>query len=315
MWGFAIPQTHRRKMKGISMKKIMISAICFSCLLALASGGRASDEVGSTAMGSAQESVNPLASLLSLNLSYEKDAMSGDETKPDSWSFRFEAYFWAADLDGTLGVKGLSTSVDASFSDIWDNLDIALQGHFEMEKGKWVLFFDATYIKLEADGVGPKGLVSAEIEQLMYIVELGGGYRVWETRYGEPRSDGTGNHARLDILGGGRYMRMEMDLDLAVGGAPSASVDGNEWWLDPFVGARISWSPLKRFETFMRADIGGFGVASDFAWNATAGVSVQLMDRLALLAGYRILDVDYEDDGFTYDAQMRGPWLAVMLDF
>lgn len=168
---------------------------------------------------------------------------------------------------------------------------------------------------MESDGTGLLGFTRAEADLSMYLVELGGGYGVWEKSYGEIRDDGSCNQARLDLLRGGRYTRLEMDLDLKVGNVVSERGNDTEEWVDPFVGGMIRWSPFNRFESFVRADMGGFGAASDFAWNVVGSVGVHLMKNLSLMAGYRVYDVDYSHGGFKLDAQMKGPWAALTLAF
>jgi hypothetical protein len=49
--------------------------------------------------------------------------------------------------------------------------------------------------------------------------------------------------------------------------ARSGSVD----WLDPVVGARVRYAVAPGHELFLRGDIGGFGVGSDFSWQAAGG--------------------------------------------
>lgn len=46
----------------------------------------------------------------------------------DRWQFEVTPYFFAAGLDGTVGVRGVEADVDLDFEDIWDNLDSAFMG-------------------------------------------------------------------------------------------------------------------------------------------------------------------------------------------
>jgi hypothetical protein len=63
------------------------------------------------------------------------------------------------------------------------------------------------------------------------------------------------------------------------------------------------------------ADVGGFGVGSDTSWEAIATLNYRLRDWLWLRAGYRHLEVDYEDGGFVHDVQMSGPMMGAGLQF
>jgi len=59
----------------------------------------------------------------------------------------------------------------------------------------------------------------------------------------------------------------------------------------------------------------GFGVGSDFAWQALGVVEWQPFQYASFLAGYRILDMDYEEgsgaDYFRYDVSTAGPMLGL----
>jgi hypothetical protein len=65
----------------------------------------------------------------------------------------------------------------------------------------------------------------------------------------------------------------------------------------------------------LRADVGGFGVGSQFSWNALAAYSWEIAVRDGVtysgLLGYRALDVDYEQGSgrnkYEYDVLQHGP--------
>lgn len=62
-------------------------------------------------------------------------------------------------------------------------------------------------------------------------------------------------------------------------------------------------------------DIGGFGVGSDFTWNVIGLIQWQPWKYAGILAGYRVLDQDYEDGSglgrFKWDMRLHGPVLPV----
>ncbi len=69
----------------------------------------------------------------------------------------------------------------------------------------------------------------------------------------------------------------------------------------------------------LRGDIGGFGVGSDFAWQAIATLRWQFSPRTGVGLAYRHLDMDYEDgkgaNRFLYDVATSGPALGVVFTF
>jgi hypothetical protein len=82
-----------------------------------------------------------------------------------------------------------------------------------------------------------------------------------------------------------------------------------------FVKSRASLLRSRRFSVTGVADVGGFGVGSDTSWEAIATLNYRLRVWLWLRAGYRHLEVDYEDGGFVHDVQMSGPMMGAGLQF
>ncbi|GAB4343872.1 MAG: hypothetical protein Kow0099_22730 [Candidatus Abyssubacteria bacterium] len=247
----------------------------------------------------------------------------GEDNTPvsEDWQFTVIPYLWMAGLEGDVGVKGVTSSVDASFSDILDNLDIAAQAHVEAKKGKWAFFVDPTYMKMSGDGSATTRFgttLDAEITMEMWLVEGGVFYRLDERAIGD---DGVRTIA-LDLLGGVRYNYLKAEIDLE-GSRGILDVDEEESkdWLDPIVGGRIQARLTRKLLVNLRGDIGGFDISgsSDFTWNVLAVLGYQLSERTTLLAGYRALGIDYDDgsgaDLFEYDVTMSGPIVGLAIQF
>ena len=71
-----------------------------------------------------------------------------------------------------------------------------------------------------------------------------------------------------------------------------------------------------------RGDIGGFGVASDFSWEALGGIGYEVKDWFALSVQYLALGVDYDNgaapgaaDFFSYNTIAHGPRLGFIFKF
>ena len=77
-------------------------------------------------------------------------------------------------------------------------------------------------------------------------------------------------------------------------------------WIDPYVGvrARYQWSPA--WYLTAKADVGGFGVGSSFAWEVYGALGCQLTRRVFAEAGYRYLYTDYHHNGFIYNVTTSG---------
>ena len=97
--------------------------------------------------------------------------------------------------------------------------------------------------------------------------------------------------------------RLKRDLNKRV-----ASLDD---WVDPFIGLRGRYNFNEKYYLTARADVGGFGVGSDFSWQANGGIGCQLSPTLFLEVTYRALGMDYNKDGFVYDMVAHGPEISL----
>lgn len=240
----------------------------------------------------------------------------------DPWDVSITPYLWAAEIDGDGTLKGRTGSLKMSFSDIWDDLDVAFMGRIEAWKNKWGFFLDGTYMDVESDYDTAQGLVSADLEFEMSMLEFGTGYRLWETAAGKEGSQ----KLWFDLLGGGRYMNVNSTLDIVTNGPlsdiiSSRTFDRRGEWVDPIIGGRLGWGLNEKLAIGIRSDIGGFGIgeASNLAWNFLAGVDWQLNKNMTLKVGYRLFDLDYENgsgnDEFGFDGQFRGPIAGLSISF
>jgi opacity protein-like surface antigen len=232
------------------------------------------------------------------------------------WTFEFTPYLWGAGMSGEVGAGALPTlDVDMSFSDILDNLDAGLMGAFEARNGRWGLLFDAIYMKLahsataSRTGSGPIGATataSAELEITQTVYAAAVAYRAIEGR------------TPLDVIGGARYAKLTVDAQIdgsfyAQTGTVAASAEKS--WVDPYIGVRVQHPIAERWTLVGYADVGGFGVGSDFTWQALAGVNYEFSKSIAGKFGYRYLYVDYDKDGFRYDMANSGLYLGAGIRF
>ncbi|HSN53561.1 MAG TPA: hypothetical protein VLT32_02775 [Candidatus Sulfomarinibacteraceae bacterium] len=228
-------------------------------------------------------------------------APAAAQSTTDGWQFSIAPYLWASGMDGTLRIGDREQEVDASFSDIVDNLDIALMGHFDMRNERWVLASDLIYVDLGQEKKLEAGTVTAGLD--MTIVELLGGYRV---------------SPAVALLLGARWVDAGVDLaydgDFAVEDA-----DAGESWLDPVIGVHALAPLSERWWVGFRGDIGGFGVGSELSWQAYADLGFRASGLISVMIGYHALDIDYEGGSGTaavdLNLVMSGPQLGVVFTF
>ncbi len=136
------------------------------------------------------------------------------------WEFRVELYGWLSGLDGTSGVGPLTADIDASFSDVFEHLEMAAALQFEARNGRWGLIADGFYCELGASGSPPGPLydeVNVGMEQ--FVGELSIAYRIYESP-----------NAFVDFYAGMRYNDLSLDFDASLNlpGIAAASANASE---------------------------------------------------------------------------------------
>ena len=90
-------------------------------------------------------------------------------------------------------------------------------------------------------------------------------------------------------------------------------------WVDPVFGILLHTPDEDRWHAALMADIGGFGVGSDFAWHLFPSAGFDVTNSLSLGLGWRIMDTDYEtgadDNRFATDVRLQGPTLGLLYRF
>jgi hypothetical protein len=215
----------------------------------------------------------------------------------DSWDFKLKPFVWFAGMSSTVGVGDQQGGVDMNFGDILDDLSAAWMVQFEASNDEWVVFLDTEYISMndQLDSRFPD--IRTHVDQT--IIELGARYKI------------KGPSGSFEPLAGIRYYKIGTHIYPASGGEGLTS---NLDWTDPFVGAKFTAPTSERSFFSLRGDVGGFGVGSDFTWGGNAQFGWDLNDTTQLALGYRVLDIDYEEAGSSYENQLSGPFLAFSFD-
>ena len=227
-------------------------------------------------------------------------------TVSPEWEFSVTPYLFLAGLDGTVGVARQTATVDATFRDIFRNLDFAIMGTFEARKGNWMFLGDAMYMKLSGKRVTPSPFFSdINVETREIIIDPEVGYRVLNEEGGS-----------IDLMAGVRFWSVKNSINFQRTILPPIDVEGTENWADPVVGARGILKLTPRTFLTGKFDAGGFGISSDFTGQAFGAAGFQLTPRIALIGGYRYLRVDYvSDDGFVFKTAMSGLVLGAKFKF
>ena len=235
-------------------------------------------------------------------------------TTENDWEFRIEPYIWVPALDGTVGIRGRTTDVDFSLSDLLGSssagnasYDVKMLFAMQVEarKGPWGIVADAAYVDLDISGTPPTPRhLAANVDFTELLGNLLVTYRVAEAPTGF-----------LDLYAGARVNSLSLDINALANriifpGQADFYDSHNETWVDPVIGLRGQWNMTEKLFLAGKADIGGFGVSSDLLWAAQGTIGYQFTHRFNTEIGYSYYNTDYEDGGFTYDMAMGGLFLG-----
>jgi hypothetical protein len=198
-------------------------------------------------------------------------------------------YVWMTTMNGDLTVNGESRKINFTFKNFFTYSNLGLSGHIELKKSGWALMGDWVYVDLVKDQANTE-LTLTEISLARRVSNL------------------------IEIIAGGRYFKAETEFR----NDGDQTNRGEQKWIDPIVGARLTWYMDRHFVFTFRADVGGFGLGSEFSWNVLGGIGYSL-SNITFLAAYRICYArDKNGSGdhlFAYDMTTSGPGLAMIIHF
>ena len=213
----------------------------------------------------------------------------------DEWQVVVAPYLMGAAMSGTTTLRGRDADVTVSASDIFSNLQFGAMGLIEAKKGNWGFGSDVIWMALGSTVRD----TNVDFNQGAFAF------------YGIRRLG-----AAADVTFGARVNTLQGELDFKTIGL---RVDQDETWVDPLVGLTLRTPPDRFLQLRLYSEIGGFGVGSNFTWQAFPTVGLRLAPGFALEFGYRWLDIDYESgdgsDRFAYDMLTQGPVLGMAFKF
>lgn len=319
-----------RTRRYIAPRPVLAAALLVQAIAATAAHGQngASTAAPATPPETAAQPVAAESTTLSApdTLSFRPSTMygSGVVDRP-AWRATASVNLWATSVSGDINARGNEASIDESFIDIVQDADsvFGFNGRLELGRQRLSGYIDGTYMGLKYDNQGDPA-DPADVTNTITVIEFGAIYRAAEWALGEASEgeqvDGTPPHRvlGLDIYAGGRYMDVGLEFDFDSGRNESR----NKSWVDPLIGARTIIDLSERWSLTVGGDIGGFGVGSEFAWQAY-GVFNYRFDMwgadAALALGYRALGQDFEegedDSRFEWDIVLFGPVIGLVIHF
>ncbi len=237
-------------------------------------------------------------------------AAEQEGSTPKEWDIRIIPYAWLMSTDGEVSAGGLTQPFEADFSDIVDNLNIALMLRFEASKGKWGFISDVIYADLEREFETP--VVAVSVNPTLLIADLDVSYLLFESDHEVSQ----GPVWSFDLIGGIRFWDAEAELTVG-----PMSVSADKQWVEPVIGGRVRVQTSEKWGFGLRGDIGGGELDLDkqFTWGFVLTADYRISESISLDFGYRFMSIDIETgSGLSHlklDTDLHGPGLALTFHF
>jgi hypothetical protein len=221
------------------------------------------------------------------------------------WTFTVAPYFWAAGISGEVASFGLpAADVDASFSDIFDHLDFGAMAIGEARYDRYSIFGDIIYTKISGSAGTPLGILASNValSTETFAGLIGAGYSLLDDSSG-----------RLEVIGGVRVWSVDTEISFSGGILDGVSRNDGATWVDAVVGLKGNYSITPEIYLTGWGLVGAGG--ADIDWDVAGAIGYRFNDRIAAVAGYRALGVDYRDDGLVFDVVQQGPILGLVVRF
>ncbi len=207
-------------------------------------------------------------------------------------------YLWFSGLQGNVGAAGQVVPVNVSFSDVFKRLNIGYMSALDVRRKRVGLLADLVFISVSSDQQStPVGALYSGFtaNAKTFFIDPEVYVRLLDKDRGS-----------VDIVGGGRLWHLNNSIDLLSGTQPATTVGQTQFWVDPVLGARFRVNLSKGWFVNLKGDAGGFGAGSKVTYQIYSGLGKEFKTRYSMMLGYRYLDVDYQNGGFTYDIHMNG---------
>jgi opacity protein-like surface antigen len=260
----------------------------------------------------------PLAAAYGVAASSPVWAQASAADQSQSWQYELTPYLWFPGTKGDSQVGGSpQIHIDESPSDALKKLDFGLMGTFEARKNRWGVIVDGFHVRLSETGTvsqtvnGAPVVVNGKIGLTQTIFSTAGFYRVSE----RPAEDAPA----VDLVAGLRNMNFKINAELSAASQGQVLLTANpenarSWW-DPYMGVRFTVPVAPRWSVLGYADVGGFGVGSQSAWQVQASAKYDWTKSVSTSFGYRTQYINYDDSGFKAKLDFSGLYFGLGYKF
>jgi hypothetical protein len=222
-----------------------------------------------------------------------------------------EPYLMFTSMSGTTAIGNLPpTFVCIPASKVFSYLKIGGMLYAEVHNDKLAFTSDLFYANLTQDASTKNNIISGTANLKQFLWEIEGLYRL--TPWLE-----AGVGARVNNITAG----VNINYNPPLGGAPkSGNGQKSNTWVDPLIVTRLKTVIHDKWLLQLRADIGGFGIGSQFAWQLQPDIFYRASKLLQFGIGYRAISMNYNNnksgsDYFLYDMQEYGPQIRIGFNF
>ena len=240
----------------------------------------------------------------------ERRVEAGDA---DDWHGTAELYGFAPlRATGTTTIQGFEADTDLNLGDILSKLMWATSARGSIEKGRWGLLTDLSYIKLGDNAArttpGDRFTGKARLASTQGIYDLAVRYRlgVQESAVAKPGDFSVIPYAGVRVIDARLDVKAQIQGNGPLGLRFEREGHFGRTWAQPLAGLQGTVFLSPRLRAFARADIGGFGLsgAKDLSGNAQIGLGYAIGDNTDLNLSWRYLSIRYQneknpDSGFS----------------
>ena len=213
--------------------------------------------------------------------------MLGASGVAQAWDFALAPYGWGMNVDGEVGVGDISAEVSADFKDLVEDLEWGVMLSFEaVNDNDTFILVDAVHVSLSSRA-DLAGAVPAQVDLDETIITAAVGKNLADSPF--------------SVYGGVRYA--DIEVEIAAGGPLGGVSNDSDGLFKPVIGGRLALPFNERAGLNVSANIGGFGVGSDFSWEAIAYLYTGITESITGAVGYRTLSFDYSED-VEFDIQL-----------
>jgi len=232
-------------------------------------------------------------------------ATSPLKAEGSDWEYGGAIYIWGSKMNMTTPA---GDKAKIPFYQILDDLQFTLMGLFGARNDKWSITNDLIYMNIkqgkERDATFPDGgsiQLTGSVQMKSWIVTPTVGYAFYNT-----------DQARVEVLGGVRYLWIDVGLKISANGQPIFDESGSEGFWDGIVGMRATVNLNDRWYVPLYADVGWGN--SDGTWQGLAGVGYRFSKFNTSLA-YRYLYYKFDDIPTLSKLVIKGPFASFSIMF